>query len=217
VPVVAALARRVALPISVDTTKAAVARAALEAGAAMVNDVGALRRDPEMGAVVAAHRVPLILMHMRGTPRDMQVDPVYGDLMGEILQFLRQAMTRATDQGVPRELLLVDPGIGFGKTLAHNLALLRRLADFHCLGAPLVVGPSRKAFIRRLLRPPGGAEVAPDSPEALAGTQGAAAIAAWNGAHILRVHDVAAVRATLRIVDALKGSPAPDGAIADRG
>jgi len=204
VPVISALARRVPVPISIDTTKATVAEAALAAGAAMVNDIGALRLDPAMGTVVAAQRVPLILMHMLGTPRTMQVSPVYGDLMGEIRDFLRQAMETATAHGIARDMLIIDPGIGFGKTIAHNLEILRRLDEFHPLGAPLLVGPSRKAFIRKLLRGPGAPEVAPDSPQTITATQAAVAVAALNGAHILRVHDVAAAKATLCIVDALR-------------
>ncbi len=204
VPVISALSRRVTVPISIDTTKAAVAKAALAVGAAMVNDIGALRLDPAMGAVIAAHHVPLVLMHMRGTPRTMQQDPVYGDLLGEIRDFLSRAMDDAVGHGIARERLIIDPGIGFGKTVAHNLELLSRLTGFHALGAPLLVGPSRKAFIRKILRNPGKPEVAPDSPEAITGTQAAVAVAALNGAHILRVHDVAAARATLCIIDALK-------------
>ena len=144
VPVIAALAARIRVPISIDTAKAAVARAALQAGAAMINDISALRFDPHMGRVAAEFGVPVILMHMRGEPRTMQVDPQYAELVADIRGFLAQAAASAERQGIARERLIVDPGIGFGKTPDHNLQLIKRLREFAALDLPILVGPSRK-------------------------------------------------------------------------
>jgi dihydropteroate synthase len=195
VPVVRALAARGAVPISIDTTKAPVARAALEAGAAIVNDVSALRFDPALGPVVAAAGAALVLMHMQGDPRTMQADPRYGDVVAEVAGELGAALARAAAAGVAPERTLVDPGIGFGKTLEHNLALLDRLDALAALGRPVLVGPSRKAFIGRLTGAP---------PEGrVEGTIAACCLAAARGAHVVRVHDVAAVRRALAVADAV--------------
>jgi dihydropteroate synthase len=197
-PVVEALAARAGVPVSVDTTKAEVAEAALAAGAVMVNDVSALRFDPRLGAVAAAAGAALVVMHMRGEPRTMQEAPAYGNLLAEVVAGLREGVARALAAGVDPERILVDPGIGFGKTAEHNLELLARLGELAVLGRPLVVGPSRKAFIGRVLggAPPG---------ERLEGTIAAACLAAERGAHLLRVHDVAAVRRGLAMADAIRG------------
>jgi dihydropteroate synthase len=207
VPVIEALAAQVPVPISIDTTKAAVAQAAVAAGAALINDIGALGQDAGLGAVAAEHDLPVVLMHMRGTPRTMQRAPHYADLLGEIREFLAAAMERAASHGIDRQRLIIDPGIGFGKSAAHNLELLRRLPELATLNAPLLVGPSRKAFIRHLLRPAQGDEPPADSPQVATGTQAAVAAAVLNGADIVRVHDVAATRATLAIIDAVKFLP----------
>jgi len=159
VPVVAALAARVRIPISVDTTKAAVARRALESGAAMINDISALRFDPDVAGVGAEFGVPVVLMHMRGEPRSMQVAPHYDEPVTDIRGFLGEAAAAAERQGIPRERLIVDPGIGFGKTPEHNLQLIRRLQEFAALGLPILVGPSRKSFIRRLVKPDGAKDI----------------------------------------------------------
>jgi dihydropteroate synthase len=203
-PLVQALAPRIPIPISIDTTKAEVARRALDAGAAMINDVSALRTDPRMGAVVARAGVPLILMHMLGTPKTMQVAPAYTHLLAEITAFLADAVGRAEAAGIPRRLLMIDPGVGFGKSVGHNLSLLRRLGAFNAQGLPLVVGVSRKMFIRRLLQGEAQKEPRPDSVLVERGTQAAVAVAAINGAHVVRVHDVARTAATIRIVDAIR-------------
>lgn len=208
VPVIAELAQKIRAPISIDTSKAAVARRALEAGAAMINDIAALRSDAGMAALAAESGVPVILMHMRGEPRTMQVAPSYGDLVGEIAAFLRQAADAAERQGIPRERLIVDPGIGFGKTAEHNLQLIRRLADFARLGLPILVGPSRKSFIRRLVKPAGAPDIPPDLPIVETGTQAAVAASIFNGAHIVRVHDVANTAATVSVADAILNSEA---------
>jgi dihydropteroate synthase len=206
VPVVEKLASTVSVPISIDTTKAQVAKAALDAGAALINDIAALRLDPQLAKVAATAGVPVILMHMLGTPKTMQVAPHYEDLIGEIRSFLADAIDKATDQGIARERVIIDPGIGFGKTIGHNLSLIRHLGAFEDLGAPILVGPSRKAFIRRILKGDANREPGPLSPEVSAGTQAAVAAAVLAGAHIVRVHDVAATQTTLKIVDAIKNA-----------
>ncbi len=203
VPVIAALAARVRVPISIDTTKAAVARRALEAGAAMINDISALRFDPDLAGVGAEFGVPVILMHMRGEPRSMQVAPHYDDLVADIRGFLEAAASAAGRQGIPRERLILDPGIGFGKTPEHNLQLIRRLQEFAGLDLPLLVGPSRKSFIRRLVKPDGAQDIPATLPVVETGTQAAVAAAVLNGAHIVRVHDVANTLATVKVVDAI--------------
>jgi dihydropteroate synthase len=203
VPVIAELAGRIRVPISIDTTKALVARRALEAGAAMVNDIAALRFDRGLAEVAAEFGVPVILMHMKGEPRTMQLTPRYDDLVGEIYAFLQAAAAAAERQGISRSKLIVDPGIGFGKTPEHNLQLIRRLPEFAGLDLPLLVGPSRKSFIRKLVMPEGAKDVSPDLPVVETGTQAAVAASIFNGAHIVRVHDVANTRATVNVVDAI--------------
>ena len=204
-PLIEGLTKRVAIPISIDTTKATVALQAVAAGATMINDVSALQMGPAMAIAAARCRVPLILMHMKGTPKTMQVEPVYDDLIAEIMTFLNEAMEKAVNAGVDRSAIILDPGIGFGKTIDHNLQLIRDLDRFHDLGAPLLVGPSRKMFIRRLLKDPSTnqKELDPLSVEVAQGSQAAVAAVAMRGAHIVRVHDVARTRTTLAIVDAI--------------
>lgn len=203
-PVIEALAGQVSVPISIDTTKAAVARQAVAAGATIINDVSALRSDPAMAATAAGCRVPLVLMHMQGTPKTMQVAPAYDDLIADVRAFLADAVARAVAAGVQRASVIVDPGIGFGKTIGHNLQILRDLDRFHDLKSPLLVGPSRKMFIRQLLKGPADPDLDPLGDDVARGTQAAVAAAALNGAHIVRVHDVAHTRTTLSIVDAIR-------------
>jgi dihydropteroate synthase len=205
-PVIEALAAKVPVPLSVDTTKAPVAEAAIQAGASMVNDVSALRADPDMARVAARYPVVLVLMHMKGTPRTMQVNPVYGNLLGEILDFLKDASRTAIAKGVDPANLVMDPGIGFGKNLEDNLALLKNLHRFACLGYPLLVGSSRKKFIRSLLSRDSGTELDPKSSGVEIGTQASVAASVMNGAHIVRVHDVASTKITLNILDAIKNA-----------
>lgn len=203
IPVIKALARQTPVPVSIDTMKAAVAREAIAAGAAMVNDISALRHDPQMAETVARAGVPLILMHMLGTPKTMQQAPHYDDLFGQISAFLAEAMDRARGAGVPADRLIVDPGIGFGKTVSHNLALIREVRRFAALDAPVLIGPSRKAFIRRLLSDDPAAPLSPEDPAVAHGTLAASTAAILSGAHLLRVHEVAPARAAARIADAL--------------
>ncbi len=195
-PVIEALASRVEVPLSVDTMKAAVAGRAIEAGAAMVNDPSA-GRDPEMLPRVAAAGVPLVLMHMRGEPRTMQRDTGYDDLLGELAVFLRERADAAIAAGVPGDRIVVDPGIGFGKSLEGNLLILRRLPTLHRVGRPLLIGASRKTFIGKALDLP--------VTDRLEGSLAVAALAAWNGAHVIRAHDVAATVRVVRMVDAVRG------------
>ncbi|MFO7964173.1 MAG: dihydropteroate synthase [Desulfobacterales bacterium] len=206
VPVIAALVKRVAIPISVDTTKAAVAKRALDAGAAIINDISALRFDPEMAKVAARYRTPVILMHMKGKPKDMQVQPVYNDLMGEVLQFLKDAMRFAEQNGIVRSALIVDPGIGFGKTASHNLFLLKHLAQLRRLDVPILVGTSRKAFLRNLVAQHRNGPADAKGPDVAAATQISVAAAVLHGAHMVRVHDVADTALALQVVDAIKNA-----------
>jgi len=196
VPVIAALAREIKIPISIDTWKGSVAREALKAGASMVNDITALRRDPAIASVAAESGVPVILMHMKGTPEDMQKNPVYDDVIGEIKQFLADAAKKAVEAGIPEDLILIDPGIGFGKTFDHNLQIMKELPSFLSLGLPLLIGTSNKSFIGEVL----GKKV----DERVIGTMATVAVAAMNGAHVVRVHNVKEALETVRMVDAIK-------------
>jgi len=205
-PVIEGLANRVEVPFSIDTTKASVARQAVAAGATMINDISALRMDPQMAATAARCRVPLILMHMKGTPKTMQVEPVYDDLFADIMTFLCDAVDRAVAAGVDHSAIILDPGIGFGKTIGHNLQIIRNLDRFHDLNAPLLIGPSRKMFIRQLIKSPSEKDMDPLSVDVARGTQAVVAAAAVQGAHIVRVHDVARTRVTLAIVNAVTSS-----------
>jgi dihydropteroate synthase len=194
-PVVRALSRRTNLPISIDTTKAGVAERALDAGAVIVNDISALRFDPRMARVVAGSGALVVLMHMLGTPRTMQQNPVYQDLFGEILGFLAERRDAAVEAGVPRGRILVDPGFGFGKKLNHNYRLLAELDRFHELACPVLAGPSRKQFVAAGTGLPPG--------DRLEGTLAALALCVAAGAHIVRVHDVAAAARAVRLADAV--------------
>ena len=196
IPVIAALCKEVRVPISIDTVKAGVAREALRAGAAMINDVSALRFDPEMAEVAAEAAVPVVLMHMKGTPSDMQKKPTYERLIPEILEFFQEAMRRALHAGIKEDMILVDPGIGFGKTFDQNLEIIRDLDCFHSLGRPILLGASRKAFLGEILKK--------EAHERDVGSMAAIAAGVWNGAHIVRVHDVKMALDTVRVVDAIK-------------
>jgi dihydropteroate synthase len=183
--------------VSVDTSKAGVAEAALDAGAEIVNDVTALRADPEMAALCAERGATVVLMHMRGDPRTMQDDPRYEDVIAEVKAFLAERLDAASAADIAEERIWLDPGIGFGKTAAHNLELLRRLGELRDLGRPLVVGTSRKSFIGKV---DGSA-----ARERLGGTIASSVLAAAEGAEVLRVHDVAEVRQALAVATAILG------------
>jgi dihydropteroate synthase len=195
-PVVAGLAGGEAA-ISIDTSKAVVAAAALDAGAEIVNDVTALRGDLEMAALCAERGATVVLMHMLGTPRTMQDEPHYGDVVEDVRAFLAERVEAATATGIAEERIWLDPGIGFGKTAEHNLELLRRLGELRALGRPLVVGASRKSFIGKVDGSGAG--------ERLGGTIASSVLAAAEGADVLRVHDVAAVGQAMAVATAVLG------------
>lgn len=195
-PVVEALGGRLKIPLSVDTTKAAVARRALDAGASLVNDISALRGDSLMGRVVATTGAGLVLMHMQGTPQTMQRDPKYQDVVGEVRRFFIERLQAATGEGIAPEQIILDPGIGFGKNLKHNLTLLANLEALEDLGRPILVGVSRKAFIGQILDRAVG--------ERMPGTAAAVALAVLHGARLLRVHDVRAMKDVVGMVEAVE-------------
>jgi dihydropteroate synthase len=188
--------------VSIDTSKATVARAALAAGASLVNDVSALRADPDMAGVVAESGAECCLMHMLGEPRTMQREPRYADVVDEVMAFLEERLRFAVGEGIGEELIMLDPGIGFGKTTAHNLELLDRLDELTALGRPLVVGTSRKSFLGRIIAGLDG-EAGPGDPALrLGGTIATNVLALERGARVFRVHDVAPVRAALAVAAA---------------
>jgi len=184
-----------ALPVSIDTTKAEVARRALQAGCAMVNEISAMRLDAEMLPLLVEKGVPFCLMHMQGMPKDMQVEPHYDDVIGEIAAFLRERAREAVEAGADPSNIMVDPGIGFGKTLEHNLEIVRRLKEFKSLGYVLVLGTSRKSFIGRILDLP--------EDERVEGTAASVAVGILNGADVVRVHDVKEMVRVARVTDSI--------------
>ncbi len=198
-PVIEAVRKRSDIPISVDTYKAAAARAALAAGADIINDISALSFDPEMAEAAAESGAPVVLMHMKGTPRDMQKDPYYEDAVGEIREFLAERIAFAESAGIDGENIVIDPGIGFGKRLQDNLAIIRELGRLKELGKPILMGTSMKSFIGRIV----GTEALEDRAE---GTLASVAMSLWNGADIVRVHDVARTRRVVGFMEALMAS-----------
>jgi dihydropteroate synthase len=196
IPVILGLRRARSVPLSVDTYKAEVAKRALEAGADLVNDISALRFDPAMISLVSSERVPVVLMHMQGTPQNMQERPRYRDVVEEVGDFLRSRVQFAVSMGVDPARIIIDPGIGFGKELDHNLALLRGIPALASLGQPLLVGPSRKTFIGRLL------DAGPE--ERMEGSLAAEVAAVLGGANMIRVHDVREARRAITIADAIR-------------
>lgn len=196
-PVLEELVERAGVPVSVDTTKAEVARRALDAGCAMVNEISAMRLDPDMLPLVVERGVPFCLMHMQGMPKDMQVRPHYDDVVGEIAAFLRNRAEAAVEAGADPSNIIVDPGIGFGKTLEHNLEILRRLPELKSLGYPLLLGTSRKSFIGMILDLP--------VEERLEGTAASVALGVAGGADIVRVHDVREMVRVVRVAEAIAG------------
>jgi dihydropteroate synthase len=205
-PVVDALSSA-GFSVSIDTSKVAVARAALDAGAAMVNDVTALRGEPELAGLCAQRDCEVVLMHMLGDPRTMQENPVYEDVVDDIKAFLAERIEFAVAEGIDEERIWIDPGIGFGKTVEHNLELHRRLGELAELGRPIAFGSSRKSFIGKLT----GAEV----DQRLGGSIASNVIAYANGASMLRVHDVAPLRQALTVAEAIL-DPERAASIADR-
>ncbi len=197
IPVITELAGKLSIPISIDTYKAEVARRALEAGASIVNDISGLRFDPKMAETIAAYDAAVVIMHIKGTPKDMQVNPHYDDLFGEIISYLKEGIEMARSSGIDEEGMIIDPGIGFGKRPEHNLLIINQLKRFTVLDKPILMGVSRKSFIGIAL------DNAPPQ-ERLEGTAAAVALSVYNGAQIVRVHDVKEMVRVVRVVDAIK-------------
>ena len=198
IPVIERLRGDLSVPISIDTQKAEVAEAAIRAGACIVNDISALRSDPNLAPVVSKFNVPVVLMHMKGRPKIMQKNPKYADLIGEIYDFLNERVRYAVEAGVSREKIIVDPGIGFGKKWEDNYVILHRLQAFHDLGCPLLIGVSRKSFIGRALDLP--------EEERMLGTAAAVTASVLQGVPIVRVHDVKEMAQVVRIADQIRMS-----------
>jgi len=197
IPVIEEISKKIKVPVSIDTYKAEVAKRALDAGASIVNDISGLRFDPEMPKVVSQYKVPVVVMHIKGTPKNMQVNPTYEALIPEIIDYLRASIMLALKFGIPEDKIIIDPGIGFGKTFDHNLEIIKNLHEFTLLEKPLLAGVSRKAFIGKILG---------DAPasERLEGTAAAVAISILNGANIIRVHDVKEMKKVALVADVVK-------------
>jgi dihydropteroate synthase len=204
VPVIEAITKYLSLPVSVDTTKAIVAEKALSAGASMINDISSLTGDAKMAEVAASAGIPVILMHMQGTPQTMQSRPHYSDPVLEIAAYLETVVHHAEKKGISRSKIMTDPGIGFGKTMAHNLLLIKHLEAFQSLNLPLLIGPSRKSFLQKITL--GKVGVSSDDERRMTdvATHAAVAAAVLNGAHIVRVHDVAGANTTIKVIDAIQ-------------
>lgn len=196
IPVIKELSARVKVPISIDTYKAEVARLAIEAGASIVNDISAMRFDPAMVEVIREYKVPIVLMHMLGNPGTMQRNPVYNNVVKEVYDFLDERIRFAEKEEIEREKIIIDPGIGFGKKLIHNLLLIRNLHIFKKLGCPLLVGPSRKSFIGEVLNLP--------VEDRFEGTAAAVVVSIMKGADIVRVHDVKRIQRVVKIVESIE-------------
>jgi len=198
IPVIEALVKRVDAPISIDTYKSAVAKRAVDAGAQIINDISGLHLDPSLSQVAAEEDVPLVLMHIRGTPETMQQNIHYESLFSEIIQYLKDSIGRAESAGVHPDQIIIDPGIGFGKTVEDNLLILKNLKEFKILGKPLLLGTSRKSFIGKILNA--------DVTERLEGTLSSIVVGVLNGAHIIRCHDVIQAKRAIDIADAVRQS-----------
>ena len=196
IPVIESLTKELDVPISIDTYKSAVAQEAIEAGAEIVNDISGLHFDPNLAEVVAKGKTPLVLMHIRGTPEIMQKDVHYASLFSEILQYLKDSIQRAESGGIDPEQIVIDPGIGFGKTVEDNLLIIKNLSEFRILGKPLLLGTSRKNFIGRILNA--------DVGERVEGSLASIAIGVLNGAHIIRCHDVPQAKKAIAVADAIR-------------
>jgi len=202
IPVIQGLSKELEIPISIDTLKAEVAEKAIAAGASIINDISALRVDPRMVSVAAETGVPVVLMHMKGTPSDMQDDPVYDHLIQEIMDFFVSAADRAVEGGIDKTSIILDQGIGFGKSYEHNLEIIRELHQFQSMGMPVLLGTSRKAFLGHLLDN--------EAHERDTGTMATIAAGVMNGAHIIRVHNVKKTLETVKVIDAIMRGNASD-------
>ena len=206
IPVIETIANEIDVPISIDTVKSGVAKAALNSGAAIINDISAFEKDPAMADLAVETGVPAILMHMKGTPETMQINPNYDDLMAEITTYLEQRVSFALEKGMAKDKIVLDPGIGFGKTVEHNLVLIKELHRLTALGYPVLMGPSRKSFIQNILTETTQKKAGPDDPRTEYGTLAACAASLMNGAHIIRVHDVDTVSSFTKIIDAIRNA-----------
>ena len=200
IPVIERLAPKIDVPISIDTYKSLVAERAIEAGAEIINDISALNFDPKMAEIASRHDVPVVLMHIKGTPENMQQNPCYVSVISEIIEYLKDSIEMAEKAGIDPHKIIIDPGIGFGKSLddGHNLKIINRLSEFKSLGKPILVGPSRKAFIGKILNA--------DVTQREEGTAAAVSAAVLNGANIVRVHNVGMIRKVVRVIDAIKNA-----------
>jgi len=196
IPVIESLAKEVAVPISIDTYKSTVAQRAIQAGAEIINDISGLHFDPSLAKVAAKEDTPLVLMHIRGTPETMQKDVHYNSLFSEILQYLKESIQRAESAGLDPRQIIIDPGIGFGKTVEDNLLIIKNLYEFRILGKPILLGTSRKTFIGKILNTEVG--------DRLEGTLSSIAIGVLNGAHIIRSHDVLQAKKAIAVADAIR-------------
>jgi len=196
IPVITTVSKEIRQPVSIDTYKSEVAKRALDAGASLVNDISGLKFDPKMRNVIAHYEVPVILMHIKGTPNNMQQNPIYEALIPEILDYLRESVNIAESSGIPRDKILIDPGIGFGKTFEQNLEIIHNLKIFSFLEKPICIGPSRKAFIGKILG-------TTSTDERLEGTAAAVSASILNGANIVRVHDVKEMVRVAKVADAI--------------
>ena len=199
IPVIRELAGEVDVPISIDTYKSEVAREAIEAGASIINDISGLRFDDRMAGLAAETGVALVVMHIKGTPRDMQVDPHYDDLLKEIGEYLSRSIEIAVEAGVKKENVIIDPGIGFGKRIEDNFILIKNLEYFRALGQPLLIGPSRKSFLWKTLNVSTG--------ETLEATAAASAASVLSGADLIRAHDVKEISKAIKIADLIAAAP----------
>lgn len=197
-PVIRRLVKEIKIPVSIDTTKSEVALAALEEGASIVNDISGLKFDSRLPKIISRFKAGSVLMHIRGIPQDMQNNPIYGSLVEEIIDSLSESISCAVAAGIERKRIIIDPGIGFGKTTEHNLQIIKRLRDFASLDLPILIGTSRKSFIGNVLNMP------PD--QRLLGTAASIAVSIFNGAHIVRVHDVKEMVEISKMVDAILDS-----------
>ncbi|OGP79170.1 MAG: dihydropteroate synthase [Deltaproteobacteria bacterium RBG_16_49_23] len=195
-PVIETLSRETEVPISIDTYKSEVARRAIDAGAEIINDISGLHLDPELARVAAKEQTPIVLMHIRGTPETMQKDIRYDSLFSEIIEYLKEGIRRAESAGVDSAQIVIDPGIGFGKTLGDNLLIIKRLSEFRILGKPILLGTSRKSFIGKILDT--------NADQRLEGTLSSIAIGVLNGAHIIRSHDVLQAKRAIAVADAIR-------------
>ncbi|MBF0396567.1 MAG: dihydropteroate synthase [Desulfobacterales bacterium] len=206
VPVIEKLVKQVNIPISIDSSKSIVVKRAIDVGASIINDISALTFDSEVGKLAAEYDIPIILMHMKGNPKIMQISPSYEDLISEIKGFLKDRILAAENLGISKSRIIIDPGIGFGKTAQHNLSIIKNISMFEDLYVPILIGPSRKWFIRHILKDKEGKDLAAYMPEVSIGTQAVISSAVLNGAHIVRVHDVKETVATIKIIDSIKNA-----------